>query len=582
MPVAASLLTVNQNPPALDPASTGELRDAFAGWTVDSVGEVVGDRAMRALDREQVVPARVAAQAAGDEPVAVLSRLFMLGDEVPRAVAELVLGRSAGRRLGGDGRVAAGVPAGAGADTDIDGPSPATSGAGSATAANAVDRLVAGGLLEAAGARGDDPVRAVVDLRPYSATTADGQVDWWIASDPGEAVTGAAVLREHVLGVGGASSTLASITMRQPRSRVLDLGTGCGIQAMHASLHADTVVATDISQRALSFARFNEQLNAPALGPGEPAGGAKRPGGREPWDLRKGSLLEPVAAEEFDLVVSNPPFVITPAGAPSFEYRDGGLGGDGVAAALMSGVGSVLAPGGVAQFLANWEIRAGVAGEGDWRARLERWLDASPVPLDAWIVQRDVLDAAEYAETWLRDAGITAERDAALWTRSYETYLSAFDASGVEAIGFGMVVLRRPLSGQPTLRRLEEHEGALATPLGPTLAASLAAHDWLAGTSDEALLDTAFTVAPDVTKETYGRPLLSDPEHILIRQGGGFGRSVRADTALAGLVGACDGELTTGQIGHALAALLDVPAGVMLDGLVPAVRDLVRDGFLTH
>ena len=500
---------------------------------------------MRALDREQIVPARVAARAAGDEPTAVLSRLFMLGDEVPRADVERVLG----------------------------------------------DVGALGGLVEVAGGGRSDVVRAVVDLRPYSATTAAGQVDWWIASDQGEAVTGAAVDREHVLGVGGASTTLASVTMREPRERVLDLGTGCGIQAMHASLHSRGVVATDISQRALAFAAFNEQLNAPALEPGGSALGlAARAtagarvgarvgagaGARQPWDLRAGSLLEPVAGEEFDLVVSNPPFVITPPGAPSFEYRDGGLRGDGVTAALVTGVASVLAPGGVAQFLANWEVR------GDWRTRLEQWLDASPVPLDAWIVQRDLLDAAEYAETWLRDAGVTAERDPALWTRSYEAYLQAFDATGVEAIGFGMVVLRRPLSGTPTLRRLEEHEGALATPLGPTLSASLAAHDWLAATSNEALLDTAFTVAPDVTRETYGRPLLADPEHILVRQGGGFGRSVRADTALAGLVGACDGELTAGQIGHALAALLDVPSSVMLEGLVSAVRELVRDGFLTH
>ena len=543
MQVAASLLTVNQNPPHLDPTTVGALRDALTGWTVDSVGDLLGDRAMRALDREQVVPARVAARAAGDEPTAVLSRLFMLGDAVPRAVAEQVLGEVS------------------------------------------VDGAVAAGLVQAAGARRDDLVRAVVDLRPYSATTAHGQVDWWIASDQGEAVTGDAVRRDHVLGVGGASSTLASVTMREPRSRVLDLGTGCGIQAMHASLHADSVVATDISQRALGFAGFNEQLNAPALEPADSAatlGGTLRAGTRPPWELRAGSLLDPVAGEEFDLVVSNPPFVITPPGAPSFEYRDGGLDGDGVAAALVSGVGSVLAPGGVAQFLANWEIHGSSTSGNDWSKRLEQWLDVSPVPLDAWIVQRDVLDAAEYAETWLRDAGITAERDAPRWTYAYEAYLKAFDATGVEAIGFGMVVLRRPLTGAPTLRRLEEHEGQLATPLGPTLSASLAAHDWLASTSDEALLDTAFTVAGDVTKETYGRPLLSDPEHILIRQGGGFGRSVRADTALAGLVGACDGELTAGQIGHALAALLDVPSGVMLEGLVPAVRELVRDGFLTH
>lgn len=119
-------------------------------------------------------------------------------------------------------------------------------------------------------------------------------------------------------------------------------------------------------------------------------------------------------------------------------------------------------------------------------------------------------------------------------------------------------------------------------PIGPHLAASLAARDWLDATSDQALLDARLVVAADVTTESYGRPGEAHPEHILLRQGGGFGRAVRADTALAGFVGACDGDLTVGQIGHALAALLDHPAGELLTGLVPAVRELVLDGFLAQ
>jgi len=55
---------------------------------------------------------------------------------------------------------------------------------------------------------------------------------------------------------------------------------------------------------------------------------------------------------------------------------------------------------------------------------------------------------------------------------------------------------------------------------------------------------------------------------------------VRAGTALAGLVGACDGELTVGQILGALAALLEAPVAELRTGLLPAVRDLVRDGLL--
>ena len=51
-------------------------------------------------------------------------------------------------------------------------------------------------------------------------------------------------------------------------------------------------------------------------------------------------------------------------------------------------------------------------------------------------------------------------------------------------------------------------------------------------------------------------------------------------TALAGLVGACDGELTVGQLLGGIGALLDVPVAELTSTLLPAVRDLVRDGVL--
>ena len=490
--------------PGLEPDARDSLRADLEPWTNDAIAGLIGDRAVAALDREQLVPARLAARAAGEEPVALLTRLFALGETLTAAQVSRAL------------------------------PTLGTEGA------------AASGLIATAGHDPDDHVRALVDLRPYETE----QHRWWIASDRGEAVTGAGLPDDHVLGVGGASLTLASITMRTPVARTLDLGTGSGIQALHASTHSQQVTATDTSARALEFARFNADLAGVGL------------------DLRKGSLLEPVEGESFDLIVSNPPFVITPPGAPSFEYRDGGLPGDSLMGALVRSLGGALNPGGVAQLLGNREIR------GDWRERWRAWLDGTG--LDAWVVQRDVLDAAQYAEIWLRDAGVVPERGRAAFDDAYEAYLSDFDRRGVREIGFGMVLLRRPTRDGPTLHRLEYLEGPVSAPLGPTLAATLAAHDRLARMSDGAFRDERLTVAGDVTREVYGRPLFADPEHILIRQGGGFGRAVRADTALAGFVSACDGELTAGQILSALEAL-----GVehAMD-LIPAIRELVETGFL--
>ncbi|WP_369052607.1 DUF7059 domain-containing protein [Kineococcus terrestris] len=487
---------------------------AEAGYTVDGVQELVGDVASRALDREQALPALRAAERAGGA-ASVLLRCCTLGREVTRAEVDAALPRT-----GTDGAAAL-------------------------------------GLVAAAGAAPGDAVRPLVDLRPYRVDDdAAAPADWWLVSDLGELATGSALAPDHVLGVGGASLTLARATVRTPVGSVLDVGTGCGVQALHAARHARRVVATDTSERALDLAAVNAALNGVAL------------------DLRQGSLLEPVAdGELFDLVVSNPPFVITPRreGVPQYEYRDGGMPGDSLVRRLFQQVGGVLAPGGVAQLLGNWEYH----GEDDWAQRLEGWLEGTG--LDAWVVQREVADPALYAETWIRDGG---QKPGAAFDELYAAWLDDFEARGVTGVGFGVVTLRRPVDGPPTLRRFEEVLSGVDDPLGGVFAAGLAAHDRLAGMDDEALAGTALRVAPDVSDERYHAPGEPDPRVVLLRQGGGLRRVVQADGDLAGLVGACDGELTVGQVAAGLAVLLEEDAAALRARLLPRVRDLVRDGLL--
>ena len=112
-------------------------------------------------------------------------------------------------------------------------------------------------------------------------------------------------------GVQPPSTVLARLTVRRPVARALDVGTGCGIQAILASRHAERVVATDVSERALAFAQFNLAVN-----------------GIENVELRQGSFLEPVEGERFDLVVANPPYVVSPEN--DLVFRDSGLGRDRV------------------------------------------------------------------------------------------------------------------------------------------------------------------------------------------------------------------------------------------------------------
>jgi hypothetical protein len=145
------------------------------------------------------------------------------------------------------------------------------------------------------------------------------------------------------------------------------------------------------------------------------------------------------------------------------------------------------------------------------------------------------------------------------------------------------VLLRRPVEGRPSLRRLERLHGTLGANeagLGVYLGTALAAHDWQAGLDDETLAATRFVVSGDVTEERHFWPGDESPTAMLLRQGGGLGRTIQGDTALIALVGACDGELSAGAIVRALAQLLEVDETALGAELISAVRALVVDGFL--
>jgi len=270
-------------------------------FTVEGINAVLGPVPAAALARDQPVPALLRT-AEAVAPPGVLTRLWVLGRPVEADLVESAL-----------------------------------SGVGVAGAAKL-------GLLAIEGTR----VRPLVALSPH---TTDN-THWWLASDFSEVVTGRPLRPDHVLGLGGASTTLTRWTQRHQVARALDVGTGCGVQALHLATHAADVVATDISARCLRFAEFNAGLNA---------AGQHGPIAGRSLDLRRGDLFAPVAGETFDLIVSNPPFVITPrhADIPQYSYRDGLRTGDEIVAQFVREVAAFLTPGGFAQLLGNWEIRSG-------------------------------------------------------------------------------------------------------------------------------------------------------------------------------------------------------------------------------
>lgn len=486
------------------------LREALASasYTYGAVADLLGPVAHAALGRNETTPGLRAT--ADGSALATLTRLWLLQAPVSSAEAE--------RALPG-----------------------------------LVDDLCGLGVLE----RSASEVAALIDLRPYAAETVSGPEDLWVLGDltPGLDGAPAAVAPDHVLGISPAATSLAQLTVRAPVGAALDLGTGCGVQALHLAAHADRVVATDVNRRALWLTGLNAALNEIEV------------------DCREGSYFDPVAREQFDLITTNPPFVISPATGERLVYRDSGLPGDRAVEEIVRAAPRHLRPGGTAQILANWAIEAGI----DWRDRLAAWFDGNGC--DVWVVQREVLDVAAYVELWLKDAGqhpSTGALSAPEYRARCESWLAWFAENRIEAVGFGWLNLRATTAADPG-RRLEEWPWEVEQPLGGEVGRHFAAVARLRALSDAELLRARPRLAVDVVQETSGSAGAEDPATIVLRRQTGMRRARQVDTGLAALAGAADGELTVGQLVSALGELLGPQD---LQGRLGEVRELVEDGFL--
>ena len=428
---------------------------------------------------------------------------------------------------------------------------------------DAVERALPGLLDELCAARVLDrsvgEVAARVDLRPYG--TDEGNL--WVLGDLTPGLDGGPnrVGADHVLGISPAATSLAQLTVRRPFGSALDLGTGCGVQSLHLARHVEHVVGTDVNRRALWIAELNAEHNEVDI------------------DLREGSFFEPVAGERFDLVVTNPPFVISPATGERLVYRDSGLPGDRAVEHVVREIPRHLAPGGYGQVLANWAILR----DRPWDERLGTWLAPSAgsgqaAACDAWVVQRETLDPAEYVELWLKDAGL---HGSAGYLERYDTWLSWFDEQGIEGVGFGWIALRSRDGGRASGgedHRLEEWRWEVEQPLGDEVAAHFDRTALLRDLTDAALLASRPRLRADVVQETHGPVGAEDPSTIVLRQQRGLRRARQVDTVEAALAGASDGDLTVGQLLGALEQILGPDAGAA--ERLRGVRELVAEGFL--
>lgn len=358
-----------------------------------------------------------------------------------------------------------------------------------------------------------------------------------------------------VLGRSSAANTLASLTPRDPVGTVLDVGTGCGIQALMAAEHADRVVAVDVNERALELTALGAALS-----------------GIGNVELRRGSWFEPVEGEQFDLIVSNPPFVISPES--DLVYRDGSGGRDEVSRLVITEAAAHLAPGGVAQILINWVEDP----FSSWIAPIQRWLEGTGV--DALVLHHLSEQPLGYAAKWnMHLHGAPDEHG-----RVLDEWTAHFQAEGIMTLATGAITLRRSGHEQPLFTGLSM-ESAPGGRAGIHTVRLLDAARWLDTVTDEQLMATELALVDDhrlVSERLHYQGEYGEDEvRILLADNVGLSGEL-APAAAAVLVGLEGGSTPADAVPGLAAAIPEMHATDAAHLVATTVRDLVSRGLVVR
>lgn len=126
------------------------------------------------------------------------------------------------------------------------------------------------------------------------------------------------------------SYAFAATLPARPAATCLDLCTGSGVVALHASRTHGEVLGVDIAPRSVAFARFNAALN-----------------GIDNATFALGDLFAGVDGQ-FDTLAANPPYIPTRTPPPGASFWAGGEDGDALTTAILRGLSTHLAVGGYA------------------------------------------------------------------------------------------------------------------------------------------------------------------------------------------------------------------------------------------
>ena len=357
---------------------------------------------------------------------------------------------------------------------------------------------------------------------------------------------------EMVLWPNPTSKFLARFAIRRHSRATLDLGTGSGILSLGASRHSDVVVATDLNQRAVDCARFNARWN-----------------GIENIEVLSGDCFAPVAGRRFDLILSNPPFFITPQG--DYLFCENPMELDGLCRRLAKEAPAYLNEDGYLEMLCEW---AQVKGQ-PWEERVAEWLQDTGC--DAWVMKGLTQGPEEYAQQRIKETSEDTSHDA----ETYDGYMNYYRHRGVEAIHDGLIAMRRR-EGRNWIR-IEEVPTTPKGELGEMILSTFAARDLMQQTeTDEQLMALRPRMASNARLEQVCAQHQSDwrAESLTLRLVSGFPFHMNIQPLVAEFLVTCDGTRTVGDAIQAFSSQAKAPPQTIQKECLGIIRKLLERGFM--
>ena len=371
-----------------------------------------------------------------------------------------------------------------------------------------------------------------------------------VASDHPQAIENKQA--EMVLWPNPTSKFLGRFAVKRHSRATLDLGTGSGILSLSAAEYSDEVVATDLNSRAVEFALFNARLN-----------------GVENIEVLVGDCFAPVADRKFDLILSNPPFFITPQ--TDYLFCENPMELDGLCRRLVKEAPQHLHEGGYMEMLCEW---AQIKGEA-WEDRVAEWL--ADTGCDAWVMKGLTQDPEEYAQHRIRETSEDSSQDSV----HYDGYMNYYRQRGVEAIHDGLIVMRRR-TGKNWVR-IEEVPKTPSGDLGQMILSTFAAHDLLLeNETDEKLLTLRPLLAPHVRLEQICKQGEGSwhAESLTLRLISGFPFQMTVQPLVAEFLATCDGSRTAEQAIQDFANTANAPLEKVRTESLAMIRRLIERGFI--